>query len=139
MINATSEYAIRALVELAKLPKDELIGGKELSEHQDIPANYLSKLLLTLRNAGLVDATRGFGGGYRLQKHPREIRLVEVVELFEGIYSRPHCFLGENHVCSDQTPCAAHEHFRTVRAAYIRFLEKTSIAKLAKTAIELEH
>ena len=67
MITATSEYALRALVYLARLPKDELVGGKELSERQKIPANYLSKVLLTLRNAGLVDATRGFGGGYRLQ------------------------------------------------------------------------
>lgn len=137
MITATSEYAIRALVQLANLPKDELIGGKELSEQENIPANYLSKVLLILRNGGLVDATRGYGGGYRLQKRPQDIRLVDVVELFEGIYSRPHCFLGEDHACSDLTPCAAHEQYAKVRASYIKFLEKTSIAKLAKKAIEL--
>ena len=132
MISTTSEYALRALVQLAQLPKEELLGGKELSAKLKIPANYLSKVVLTLRNAGIVEATRGFGGGYRLQKSPGQISLVDVVELFEGVYTRPHCFLGENLVCSDQDPCAAHESFRRVRTAYIRFLEKTTVATLAR-------
>lgn len=139
MITTTSKYALRALVQMATLPKGDLIGGKDLSEQLTIPANYLSKVMLVLRNAGLVEATRGYGGGYRLQTRPRDIRLIDVVELFEGVYSRPHCFLGENHECSDSTPCAAHDLFRSVRTAYITFLEKTSIAMLAKQAVELEH
>lgn len=132
MISTTSEYALRALVQLAQLPKEELLGGKELSAELKIPANYLSKVLLTLGNAGILLATRGYGGGYRLLKSPRQIPLVDVVELFEGVYTRPHCFLGEDHVCSDQNPCAAHESFRRVRAAYIRFLENTTVATLAR-------
>ena len=138
MITTTSKYALRALVRMATLPKDDLIGGKDLSEQMTIPANYLSKVMLTLRNAGLVEATRGCGGGYRLQTRPRDIRLIDVVELFEGVFTRPLCFLGENHVCSDETPCAAHDRFKSARAAYITFLEKTSIAMLAKQAAELE-
>ncbi len=82
-------------------------------------------------DAGIVEATRGFGGGYRLQKAPGKIRLVDVVELFEGVSTRPHCFLGEKSVCSDDDPCPAHAHFRGVRKAYIRYLEKTTIGAIA--------
>jgi Rrf2 family protein len=137
MISTTSEYALRALVQLAQQPKDNRLGGKELSAKLDIPADYLSKVMTALRNAGFIDATRGQGGGYRLIQPSKKISLVNVVELFEGVYTRPHCFLGENHVCSDDHPCAAHEYFRGVRASYIRFLERTTIAALAKKDLQL--
>jgi len=137
MISTTSEYALRALVQLAQLPKDDRLGGKDLSSKLEIPSDYLSKVMTTLRNAGFIDATRGQGGGYRLIRPGRTIALVDVVELFEGVYTRPHCFLGENHVCSDDHPCAAHEYFRGVRASYIRFLERTTIAMLAKKDAQL--
>ena len=137
MITATSRYAIRALVRLALLSKDELIGGKELSADLEIPANYLSKVMHNLRNSGFVEAVRGFHGGYKLQKPAQKIHLVDVVELFEGIYSRPRCFLGKDHVCSDQNPCAAHNAFKGARVAYVRFLERTTIASLAKKELEL--
>ncbi len=45
---------------------------------------------------------------------------------------------GEDHDCSDRTPCAAHDQYKKVYAAYIKFLEKTNIAKLAKSADELD-
>lgn len=134
MITATSEYALRALLKLAQIPSGGLISGKDMSKELDIPANYLSKVMLTLRNAGIVDTTRGPGGGYRLLKPAAKIPLVDVVELFEGISTRPRCFLGEKNMCSDEDPCAAHIHFRSVRAAYIRYLEKTTIGALVKSA-----
>jgi len=137
MISTTSEYALRALVQLAQQPKDAMLGGKALSERLDIPADYVSKVMSSLRTAGFVDATRGQGGGYRLIRPSNKIPLVDVVELFEGVYTRPHCFLGENHVCSDEHPCAAHEYFRGVRSSYIRFLERTTIAALAKKDAQL--
>ena len=138
MISTTSEYALRALVQLAQQPKNGMLGGKDLATRLDIPSNYLSKVMSTLRIAGIVDATRGQGGGYRLVRPSNKIPLVDVVELFEGVYTRPHCFLGENHVCSDEHPCAAHEYFRGVRTAYIRFLERTTIAALAKKDAQLK-
>lgn len=120
------------MIRLAQQADDALLGGKEMAEELGIPPNYLSKVLLTLRNAGIVDTTRGQGGGYRLLKAPGEITLVEVVELFEGVSTRPHCFLGEKAVCSDDDPCPAHQYFRHVRESYIKYLEETTIGALAK-------
>ena len=56
--------------------------GRELADRAEVPPNYLSKILWALGNAGIIDATRGNGGGYRLKRTPSEIRLFEVVELF---------------------------------------------------------
>jgi Rrf2 family protein len=105
--------------------------GRDLAAKSDIPVNYLSKILLTLRNAGFLATARGTGGGYRLKKRPEEIRLLEVVELFEGSRAKPSCFLGGGKECSDADPCSAHQAWREVRRAYSHFLETTTIAAIA--------
>ncbi len=133
MLTATTEHALRALVHMASLPKGESILGRDLAERASIPANYLSKLLLTLRNAGYVETTRGFGGGYRLSKSPSQINLIDVVELFEGVRSRPGCLLGEKHDCSDATPCSAHAMWKEVKQAYLSFLESNTIADISRS------
>ncbi len=133
MLSVTTEHALRALVELARLPAGSWILGRELARRARIPANYLAKILLMLRNAGLVEAMRGQRGGYRLAKAPKEIFLVQVVDLFEGVRSRPGCFLGESHACTDQEACSAHALWKHVRQAYLDFLTRTTIADIGQT------
>ena len=131
MLSITSQYALRALAHLARQAGDSVL-GRDLAQSVEIPANYLSKVLLTLRNAGLVNTTRGSGGGYRLARPASEILLIEVVELFEEISrAKPTCFLGHTKKCSDSTPCSAHSTWQGVQVAYLRFLVSTSLSAIA--------
>ena len=132
MLTTTTRYALRALAKLAQLPKGEMIRGEELSDQTGIPANYLSKIMATLRHGGIVEAVRGYNGGYRLDKLARNIYIVDVMELFEGVRNHPKCLLGEDHECSDDMACSAHVRYRRVHLAYLRFLEKTTIASISK-------
>ena len=132
MLTTTSKYALRALVKLAQIPESQMLSGRELSAQCRIPANYLSKLMLTLRNAGFVDAVRGSSGGYKLSQPAHGIHIIDVVDLFEGINSDPECLLGEDHECTDDLACSAHFQYRAVRLAYIDFLRKTTIASISK-------
>jgi len=130
MLSVTTEHAFRALVHMARRPAGSSILCRELAGCAEIPVNYLSKVLLALRNAGYVEATRGQGGGYRLARAPERIKLIDVAELFEGIRSKPGCLLGEKDVCSDHNPCSAHERWREVRRLYLDYLESSTIADL---------
>ena len=131
MLTTTSQYALRALTHLARQAGEPVL-GRDLAQSGEIPANYLSKVLLTLRNAGLVDTTRGSGGGYRLGRSANEIYLIDVVELFEEVSrTKPPCFLGQTRKCSDLTPCSAHSTWREVQLAYLKFLVSTSLAAIA--------
>lgn len=132
MLSATSKYALRVLVALDGAPPDQFIPGRTLAEHTWIPSNYLSKVLLALRNAEIVETVRGQHGGYRLARDSEGIRLIDVVEVFEGFRSHPSCLLGVHTECSDKNPCSAHASFRDVRSMYIKFLEETSIAEVAR-------
>ncbi len=131
MLSVTSEHALRSLVHLARLGPGKTMLGKDLAQVSGVPAQYLAKILLTLRNAGLVAATRGSGGGYGLQRDPHGVLLIEVVELFEGVKTRSDCLLGAKLHCSDHDPCSAHQAWSQVRQRYIEFLEKTTLAEIA--------
>lgn len=132
MLSTTSEYALRSLTYLASQPKGTAILGRDLAEQCEIPANYLSKILLSLRNAGIINAVRGSRGGYSLHREPNKVRLIDVVELFEGTRAKPECFLGINKKCSDVNPCPAHESWRDVRNAYVCLLETTTLAGISE-------
>src|SRR5215468_6936096 len=131
MLSITSQYALRALSHLAR-QSGEAVLGRNLARSVEIPANYLSKVLLTLRNAGLVDTTRGSGGGYRLRKPANEIHLIDVVELFEEVSrTKPSCFLGRTRACSENKPCTAHSSWKGLQAAYFGFLVSTPLSAIA--------
>jgi Rrf2 family transcriptional regulator, iron-sulfur cluster assembly transcription factor len=131
MLSTTSQYALRSLCHLARL-SDKAVLGRDLAQAVDIPANYLSKVLLTLRNAGLVETNRGSGGGYRLRKPANELYLIDVVELFEEISrTKTPCFLGHSRACSAATPCTAHSTLRGLLAAYLGFLTSTPLSAIA--------
>ena len=137
MLSTTSEYALRALAHLAHQPGGTALLGRDLAQAVEIPANYLSKVLLTLRNAGLVDTTRGSGGGYRLRKPPEEIYLIDVVELFEEIScTEAGCFLRHTRPCSGSNPCTAHSAWSDLQAAYLGFLNSTTLSTIAESNAE---
>jgi len=130
MISTTSEYALRALTHMAQQPHGTTVLSRDMARSIQVPPNYLSKVLLTLRNAGYLDSARGAGGGYRLCKPPDQIYLIDIVELFEGSKSRPSCLLN-NRQCCEGTPCNAHKVWRELTMAYTGFLISTTLATIA--------
>ena len=130
MISTTSQYALRALVHMARLPDGTTVLSRDLAGATQVPGNYLSKVLLTLRNAGFLQSTRGAGGGYRLNKPADHIYLIDVVELFEGSKAKPTCLLN-NRPCSEETPCNAHKVWRELSMVYNGFLVTTTLASVA--------
>lgn len=118
------------MVRLAREPGGAAVLGRDLARDCGIPANYLSKLLWQLKNAGLVSTARGSGGGYRLERSLDQIRLVDIVEVFDALRTRPPCLLGQRD-CNDFEPCAAHREWKKLRNAYIGFLETSSLADIA--------
>lgn len=137
--SSTAEYALRALSHLAeRSDEDRAILGRDLAELAEIPANYLSKILLTLNRAGIVEATRGLGGGYRLRRPAAEVFLSEVLELFDPPEGDNACFLGGGRVCSPENPCPVHDRWRSVRERYLDFTHNTTLAEIARPAARRE-
>jgi Rrf2 family protein len=131
MLSTTTEYALRAIVALARCPEGRSCLGRDIAENTGVPSNYLSKILLDLKTQGLVSAVRGTGGGYRLRRPAEEISLMDVVEIFDPARARPRCLLYRDEECSSETACSAHSRWGEVRDAWIAFLEDSTIAEIA--------
>lgn len=82
-----------ALVEAQAKP-DELVSLAAIAKRQDISLPYLEQLFVKLRRAGLVEAVRGPGGGYKLARNPSDIRVSEVMEAVEETVDALHTGAG---------------------------------------------
>ncbi len=84
-ISAESDYACRALLELAlNWPGRKLVQVSVIAKKQNIPIKYLEQILIELKNIGMVESVRGKQGGYRLVKEPRKISLGELMRKTRG-------------------------------------------------------
>ena len=136
MISKTGLHAVRALLALAHLPEGEHAGAASIAADIGAPPNYLSKLLNSLAREGLVQSQKGLGGGFRLTRDPSEISLLDIVDPIERVSRWSGCILGRSE-CSDSHPCAIHNRWKKVRAAYLQLLQTTTLANLvAKGELE---
>lgn len=127
MLSRTSEYALRAMVCLARHVEDWPISGKRIAGETGIPPKYLSNILSTLVRAGVLTSSPGIGGGFAMVRSPRDVPLDDILKPFESILapSRP-CPFG-NEFCGDENPCAGHERWKHVKEVYAQFLQDTTI------------
>jgi len=83
-LTCRSEYALLALVYLARHQKEEYISVQTIAAAQQIPSKFLEQILLTLKLAKYLNSSKGKNGGFRLAKSPDKISLAEITRLFDG-------------------------------------------------------
>ena len=79
-LTTRAHYSVKALLDLSLQPQGKPSSVRTIAQRQNLPAPYLEKLLIQLRQAKLVKASRGANGGYSLAKPAREISLGQILE-----------------------------------------------------------
>src|ERR1700734_3059743 len=96
------DYSLKALLLLAeRYPTTSPVRVEEIAESQDIPENYLRRLLIELKRGGLVASQKGPNGGYLLARSPGKITMGDVVQIIEGDYVPVECLEESN----GSSPC----------------------------------
>jgi Rrf2 family transcriptional regulator, cysteine metabolism repressor len=83
-LTARSEYALLALVYLARQNSGEIVSADSIARAKAIPPKFLEQILLTLKRARYLRSTKGQRGGYQLAKPAEAVTLAEIVRLFDG-------------------------------------------------------
>ncbi|WP_159784146.1 RrF2 family transcriptional regulator [Sodalinema gerasimenkoae] len=78
-LTTQGHYSVKALLDLRSNARDRPVSVREIAQRQHLPAPYLEKLLIRLRQAGIVESVRGPQGGYQLGRSPEEICLGEIL------------------------------------------------------------
>lgn len=129
MISQTGEYALRAVLYLAREGHGEPVSVDVVAEALDLPRNYLSKTLHTLAKRGVLDSMRGPRGGYSLADPPDQVPLYEIVKPFDQLEERETCLMGRKK-CDDRSPCAAHRAWTEVTDHVLSFFRETTVQDL---------
>ena len=140
-LSTRGHYGLLAMVELARRYGQPPVSLSEIAQSGELPLPYLEQLFGSLRQAGLVEGTRGVRGGYRLTRTPSDISVGEVVRVLEGPIGPVECAIeGESaDCCSRSTACATKAMWQRVRESILEVLDNTSLADFQVSPINVEN
>ena len=130
-ISTRARYGTRALLDLALHEGHEPVLLRDIAERQEISLNYLEHLIAPLVARGMVRSTRGARGGVWLAMSPRNIRLSEIIQLFEGSTAPVEC-VDKPEVCNRSKSCATLDVWREVKSAIDGVLESITLQDLVE-------
>lgn len=103
-LSTRARYGTRFLIHLAKRHEDGFIQLCEIAKEEGISPKYLEQIVIPLKKVRLVVSARGAGGGYRLSRNPKEIKMGEVVAVLEGGRGIIEC-IAKPESCSSAGAC----------------------------------
>lgn len=128
-------YGTRAMLEMGLAYGKGPVQLNQIAEHQDISRKYLVHLLASLKAAGLIKAVRGARGGYLLDRHPSDIKLIEIFRTLEGSTSPVEC-VDDPKSCAKSELCVTRDVWLRIRDAMNEILESTTLQDLINERIE---
>jgi Rrf2 family protein len=135
-ITRQADYALRAMIYLARLEPNERAATKKIAEEQDIPPSFLAKIISQLSIAGLIHTSRGARGGVSLARDPEKISLLQVVEAIDGPITLNECTVDPSE-CAFGDHCPIHEVFCEAKKMLIEKLNTSTFDKLLDREKEL--
>ena len=134
-LSKRSEYGIRALVNIASREEHEMARIKEIASDEKISAKFLEQILLTLKNAGILQSKPGRGGGYYLGKPAKSISLGQIIRILDGPLAPIRCVSETAYEpcgCPDEDNCGLRLVMLDVRNAIADILDNTTLADVLR-------
>ena len=133
-VSAKSDYALRALIEMASRSDGKAVSAEELGKQQEIPHGFLQAILADLRRAGVVLSQRGQAGGWRLARAAESVTVADVIRAVDGPLASVRGRRPEE-VAYDGAAEPLQQVWIAVRANLRAVLERTTLADLAAGAL----
>ena len=128
-ITRQADYAVRAVLHLARMGNTERAATSTVAKEQNIPPSFLAKIISQLSIAGLLHTSRGARGGVTLAREPKDITLLEVVEAIDGPIQLNEC-VGSDGVCTFEEECPIKPVWCGAQEELVQRLKRTNFAQL---------
>ncbi len=126
-----ADYAVRAMLALARAPEGQLLSVRRIAEEMSIPVRFLPQVMGDLTAAGLVRAETGRAGGYSLSRSAGDVSLLDIVEAVEGDSRRRTCVL-RGGPCGLDGHCDVHDVFFAAQDAMLGTLAAARLSQLPR-------
>jgi len=128
------EYGLQAVLYLAAVSQNEVIRVEKISDELNIPKEFVSKILQSLREYGIIESKKGKAGGFTLAKAPSRIKLIDIVEAIDGLGVFNSCVLGFPR-CNPDHPCPVHDKWGKLRADAYKMLSEETLDQFREKTI----
>jgi Rrf2 family nitric oxide-sensitive transcriptional repressor len=124
-----TDYTLRVLMYCAR-HRQRLVTISEMAEQHGLSKGHLMKVVNDLARQGLIETTRGRGGGLRLSKEPETIRIGDVVRASETDFRLVECFDASTNACTLTPDCRLKHLFGAALRGYFQALDGATLADL---------
>jgi Rrf2 family iron-sulfur cluster assembly transcriptional regulator len=127
-LSTKGRYAVMAMTDLAGRASERAVTVAEIAERQQLSQAYLEQLFARLKRRGLVTASRGPGGGYRLARPATETSVADVVIAVDEPLRAIRCGGGAAGCMKDGARCLTHDLWEETGRQIRSYLASVSLA-----------
>ena len=128
-LTTKGRYAVTAVLDLSFHQNEGPVSLADISERQSISLSYLEQLFARLRRNGIVNSTRGPGGGYSLSREPDNISMAEIIVAVDESYEATNC-ASEPGGCAGSQQCLTHDLWHELSQEIHSFLNDITVAEM---------
>lgn len=129
-ISTKGRYALRVMADLALHDAEAPVPLRDIAARQEITVKYLEQIIPLLSKAGMVRATRGNAGGYRLTKTPIEYRVGDILRVTEGSLAPIACLEDQNNLCSRSGECLTLPFWTGLQDVIDRYVDSVTLQEI---------
>lgn len=138
-LTAQTDYAVVMLAAAARhCGVSGRLNATLLADETGLPLPTVQKLVSRLSAAGLIESTRGTGGGFRLSRPPAAISLTDIIEAIEGPIAMTACMEEGRHDCAIEASCAVRPHWGAVNGVVRDALAGVTLASISSPCCSTE-
>lgn len=128
-ISTRGDYGLLLLSTLASKIQTgaTFVSLREVAEEKKLPLPYLEQIVIPLKRAGLIESREGRDGGYRLARAPKEITMMEVLEVLEGPVEPVRCCGNEKGKCGSESYCNVKSSWQDAQSMLIQFFKNRTL------------
>ncbi len=130
VLSKACDYAILSMLHISRESSGGYTSIREISDQLNISFHFLTKILQTLTEKGILESHRGPRGGVRLAADPSEVTLLDIILAVDGPGLFTECILGLPG-CGVEKPCPMHEHWQKIRKDLERGFAGNNLADIS--------
>ena len=128
-INKKSDHALRAMIYVAAWPNNKTCSINEIAAAENIPREFMAKILRDLSQKKLLRSIKGAHGGYQLAKPRKDITFLDIIESMQGKIAVNGCIRHSDVTsCRGKNRCAMHSFWTNEQDRVIKSLGSVNLA-----------